>query len=384
MHNASVDSHRFLQARQRQAVPLVVFHDDSGFGREAARVLASMAEPERSAAVLSGKILAPDDTIAQVTSIGFQQRMSPLRLWANQPLWCAWFADEREVSLADLTRTIASLRIPGVGGATHFVFLYTKKAAPLNIAPTGALMKVVSAVFLASDQGTAHRPLPLLAEGAVSLLYSGWKEHCVSGNHSWDEALLLTRNERVYVLGVSTNEPDWHFHAFCWQEALEAAVLNEWTKPCSGPRIGDTLEPAKTSLDRLLRYGEGWRIDEVIVRSVRTHQIPWSAIRVGKEVLEPTCQVKDDNHSREIVNGSARHKLAAWLGHVKSMDVFLRFVALVNFRRLITSRSAQIDTDWLSNAHAFLRLRQPVNGFLGKLRIRMPYRRVRHIIAQRA
>ncbi len=45
MHNVSVDPHRVLQARERQVVPLVVLHDDSGFGREAARALASMIEP---------------------------------------------------------------------------------------------------------------------------------------------------------------------------------------------------------------------------------------------------------------------------------------------------------------------------------------------------
>jgi len=367
MDNALVDPHRFLQAGHRQAVPLVVFHDDSGFGRAAARMLAAITEPEMAAAVLSGESLNPDATIAQVTSVGFQQRMSPLRLWTHQPLWCAWFADERATSLADLARTIASLRIPGVGGANHFVFLHTQDA----VTPDHALAKVASAVFLSSDQGTVHRSLPLLAEGAVSLLYSGWKEHCLAANHSLIEALLLTPNQRVYALGVSTSEPDWDFHAFYWKQALESAVLHEWRKPCSISLIGDSLESAKKSLDRLLRFGEGWRDGEVVVRPARSHQDPQTVIHVGKESLEVTCQVKDDGDSHEIVHGSARHKLAVWLGQSKSLDLFLRFVALANFRRLINSRSAQLEADWTSDAWAFLRTRQPVRGYLGNLHKRM-------------
>ena len=371
MHNVSVDPHRILQAGQRQAVPLIVFHDASGYGCDAVRTLVSMTEPEMAAAVLSGELLNSDEIVAQVTSVGFQQRMSPLRLWTHQPFWCAWFADDRTTSLKDLASKIAKLRIPGVGGANHLVFLHTQDAATPDRAPIDALAKVASAVFLASDQGAVRRSLLLLAEGAVTLLYSGWKEHCLAANHNLNESLLLTPNERVYVLGVSTSEPDWDFHAFHWQQAVEAAVLHEWQKPHSISLTEDRLETAKNSLDRLLRFAEGWRDGQVVVGSARSHKNLRAVIRVGKESFEATCQVKHEAGSHELLHCSARRKLAGWLGQIKSMDIFLRFVALANFRRLINSRSAQMETDWLSDARTFLRESQSVCGFLGNLHQRM-------------
>ena len=75
---------------------------------------------------------------------------------------------------------IASLRVPGAGGAEHFVFLHVQDAARPNRSRVGKLAEVASAVLLGSDQGAVQRPLSLLAEGAVALLYSGWRDYCLA------------------------------------------------------------------------------------------------------------------------------------------------------------------------------------------------------------
>ena len=146
--------------------------------------------------------------------------------------------------------------------------------------------------------------------------------------------------------------------------------MHEWSNPHS-TSSADHLETAKKSLDRLLKFGEGWRDGEIVVRLARSHQNPQAEIRVGKESLEATCQVKHEEVSHRLVHWSARRKLAAWLGQIKSMDLFLQFVALANFRRLINSRSVQMEGDWLSDAHTFLQESPPVSGFLGNLHQRM-------------
>ena len=365
----SVDARRIIEGPERRVVPLVVLSDESELGAATKRALARTVEQDVAPAVLTGQADAPGPTLAQIAAVGFRQRMAPLRLWENQPVWCVWFAEALHSGLETVLQRIITLRLPAGYRAEHIVVLRADSVEECRPAAQ-SLAEVVSAMFWISEKGIASRPLELLTQAAVVLIYSAWRDHCASSSQEAARSLLLSPNHRAYVLGASCNEPDWEYHKWDWSRKVAEAVLQEWQKPhTSSPPV--VMESAKDSLELLLKPGTGWNQATSIYQPFEQTESGLPQILVGAEVVEIQPVAEDHPAPRRLEGYSARRKLAALLAAVKSLHLFLNFSALANIRRLAESRENKMESAWLKGAGSILRQPAPAHAFLSGLRNRL-------------
>jgi hypothetical protein len=370
MHNASANLDNLLQRPAQFVVPFVALFDDSTFGNEVRRALNETAEAEFMPAVLQGDSASPEGVLGDLLAVGFQQRLAPLRMWPEQPAWCAWFLGKTGISPDDVGRAIECCASTYPSGVEHVVVVCLEDPKAWRDWTNFKKPSLAVELLLVCDNGAAKRPIPLLATASAAHVYAAWVNHCKTGSGDSHKHLLVTPDHTTHTLGMSVCVPDVAYHAERWSRFILSALLREWNANATCLESATPFEPALSSLKFLVPNATGQSTPDYTVAPADSS---WETprISVGDESFSVSGEFTALSCRRPERRQGSRAQLLSWLSAIKGLASFLGFSTVPNLKQLLDHNAPTQGSRWLQAAKDFLGQPANVSGFLATLRSRL-------------
>jgi hypothetical protein len=317
-----------------------------------------------------GDASAPQAVLGELLAVGFQQRLAPLRIWAEQPAWCAWFVGKEGASQDDVCHAVEYCSIGCPVGVEHILVVRVDKADSGQRWLKLKLPNSIVGVLLLCENGAAKRPLPLLANASVAHLYAAWVRHCQNGTGNAHEHLLISADHLVHTVGVSCCAPDLAYHAKRWAGRIRAALMRDWMVDVPEAPSLALFEPALASLRSLLPEQTGQGAPDYLVSSINSSGDGFH-ICVADERFAISGEFTALSCRRPERSNSSRSQLLAWLSSIKGVSSFLQFAVLANLKKILSQNSAAQGRRWMQASRDYLSQPADAKGFLNRLRQRL-------------